>query len=246
MPRQNSISVSPAVVLKPQLRYRLSWMSNGVSDSKQIPSTSRFRRSRLVFVTAALWLGAVGAGFSMLLAYDLTPGAAATAPLNWPAEARVRRSPGQATLVFIAHPRCPCTRASIGELAELMAQAQGRVSAHVLFVKPAGAGPDWQTDLLRLAADIPGVSVIEDEGGREAQRFGSLTSGQTLVYDADGRRVFSGGITAARGHAGDNLGRSSIMSFLRTGSAEENDAPVFGCSLFDAPRSDDIAAQFLQ
>ena len=52
---------------------------------------------------------------------------------------------------MLTHPHCPCSRASIGELARLMAQAQGRVTAYVLFIKPAGSPEDWEnSDLWQI------------------------------------------------------------------------------------------------
>jgi len=99
-------------------------------------------------------------------------------------------------------------------------------------VKPAGLPEDWeQTDLWRRAAVIPGVDLTRDDDGAEARRFGAATSGQTVVYDGDGHLLFSGGITAARGHEGDNAGRSAIVSLLASRGAEPTSTPVFGCSL---------------
>lgn len=114
----------------------------------------------------------------------------------------------------------------------------------MLFLKPEGVSSGWeQTDSWRMAAALPGVTVVRDDSGREALRFGAATSGQTLLYDADGALLFSGGITAARGHAGDNAGRSELVSLLnreqsaraRTLNPEQShrDATsVFGCPLF--------------
>ena len=131
--------------------------------------------------------------------YDNTPGSAGQAPAGWPAASRIQRTPGQATLVMVAHPKCPCTRATLEELTALMAQSTGKVTAHVLFFKPADAGDEWaQTALWRTAAAIPGVTVSADAGGVEAKRFGGETSGDTFLYNADGRLAFHGGITAAR------------------------------------------------
>jgi len=91
---------------------------------------------------------------------------------------------------------------------------------------------DWeQTDLWRRAASIPGVSLTRDDDGVEAQRFDAATSGQTVVYDGDDRLLFSGGITAARGHEGDNPGRTAILSLLASAGGEQRSTPVFGCSL---------------
>lgn len=113
-----------------------------------------------------------------------------------------------------------------------MTQAQGRVTAYVLFVKPSGSTENWEkTDLWQSAASIPGVSVVVDDGA-EAFRFHAMTSGQTALYDAEGQLLFSGGITASRGHSGDNAGRSAIVSLLNTGDAEQTVTSVFGCPLY--------------
>jgi hypothetical protein len=205
------------------------------SKESSAPRTPRDKRARLVLLTSVtLWLLVVGGGLSVLWGYENTPGVAAAPPRQWPADSQIRPAPGRATLVMLAHPHCPCTRASIGELASLMAHGQGRLTAYVLFLKPAGFSEDWEkTDLWRSAAGIPGVNPVVDEEGTEARRFHAITSGQTLLYGADGRLLFSGGITASRGHSGDNAGRSAIVSLVNTGGAERDETFVFGCPLFD-------------
>ena len=181
----------------------------------------------------ALWLLIIGAGIAALWNYESTPGAAALTPDLWPAASRLAPAADRATLVMLAHPHCPCTRASIGELARLMTQARGRVTAYVLFVKPRGFSDGWaRTDLWESAAAIPGVTPVLDDGGAEAGLFHAATSGQTVLYDAAGNLLFSGGITAARGHAGDNAGRTAVVSLLTSDAAEERGTPVFGCPLF--------------
>jgi hypothetical protein len=187
-----------------------------------------------VTIAIGMWVLGVGAGFWVLETYNRTPGLAALTPEDWPSASAIVRSRDHATLIMLAHPHCPCSRASIGELAQLMTDAQGRVSAFVLFLRPTELAADWnQTDLWHSARNIPGVTVVTDPDGREAQRFNATTSGQVLLYDRDGRRVFSGGITAARGHAGDNPGRRAILSFLSSGHADQRETQVFGCSLHD-------------
>jgi hypothetical protein len=193
-----------------------------------------FKKHRLIlFAVGALWLSMIGAGMWFLKNYEISAGVAAAAPNRWPADSRIRRATDSATLVMLAHPHCPCTRASIGELSRLMTQAQGRVTAYVLFVKPLNFSDGWeQTDLLKSAAAIPGVTVVRDDQGVEASRFHAATSGQTVLYDADGKQLFSGGITSARGHAGDNAGRTAIVSLLTNGETGLRETPVFGCPLF--------------
>lgn len=174
----------------------------------------------------------VGVGIGLLWDYENSPGPTAVAPFRWPADSRIKLATDRATLIMLTHPHCPCTRASIGELARLMAQAQGRVTTYVLFLKPAGSSEDWEkTDLWQSAASIPGVAVVVDDDGGEASRFHAVTSGQTVLYDAEGHLLFSGGITGSRGHSGDNAGRSAIVSLLNTGEAERAETVVFGCPL---------------
>jgi hypothetical protein len=194
----------------------------------------RFKKNRLILAAAgALWLFMIAVGVGALWSYESTPGVSASAPGMWPTASRIKPDAERATLVMLAHPHCPCTRASIGELARLMTQAQGRVTAYVLFVKPRGFSDGWvQTDLWTSAATIPGVTPVLDDGGTEAALFHAETSGQTVLYDSAGNLLFSGGITSARGHAGDNAGRTAIVSLLTSDGTEERDTPVFGCPLF--------------
>jgi hypothetical protein len=193
---------------------------------------SEWHMRGIVAVCLFFWLSAVGAGLCLLWTYENTPSSAATATDHWPEESKIQPTAGLATLVMFAHPKCPCTRASIGELALIMARCRGKLKAHVLFLKPDDTENGWnKTDLWESAAAIPDVTAETDEGGEEARRFHSLTSGQALLYDANGRLLFSGGITGSRGHSGDNDGRSAIISFLRDGQAEQSVTSVFGCSL---------------
>ena len=167
----------------------------------------------------------------VLFHYENTPGRVGALSQAWPA-AQIERATDRPTLVMLAHPHCPCTAASVGELAQIMARLQGRVAAYVLFVKPKGAGRDWDDASLRRSAEaIPGVKVVFDPDGVEARRFGAETSGHTLLFGADGRLLFSGGITASRGHAGDNVGESAIVALVHSQTPARTQTLVFGCSL---------------
>ncbi len=188
-------------------------------------------RTRLLLV-ASVWLLAVGAGFVLLLDYAGTPGHAGTPVACWPAQSRVRLDPSRANLVMLAHPHCPCTRASIDSLARIMTCCQGLVTAHVIFYKPAGYPPNWeQTDLWHSAAAIPGVEVLCDVEGHEIQAFGATTSGQVVLYSAGGELLFSGGITVSRGHVGDNPGEEAVIACLTGRGVVRTHCPVFGCPL---------------
>ena len=194
--------------------------------------TSSRKNILISTVLGATWIAALGYGARTLLKYETTPGSRGFVSSNWPTVSIMPRQTDKPTLLMLAHPHCPCTRASIGELAQVMAHAAGKVNAFVLFVKPPGAGADWDdTDLRRSAAAIPGVTVLTDENGTEAARFGGETSGHTLVFDRAGTLVFSGGITGSRGHAGDNAGESAVLAALSGDMVARSRTPVFGCSL---------------
>lgn len=120
----------------------------------------------------------------------------------------------------------------------MMAHLHNRATAAVLFVRPRKLSEDWEkTDLWRSAGRIPGVTVLSDGDGVEAARFGAQASGQTLLYNVGGELQFSGGITGSRGHAGDNLGESSIVSLVTRGESSTNHTSVYGCSLHDPERA---------
>ncbi len=165
-----------------------------------------------------------------MVRFESSPGEPARAPANWPAQSRVVRGGGY-TLVMSAHPRCPCTRASLDELAIVMAASGNKMTARVLFFVPEDAPPEWwETDLWHKAAAIPAVTPVMDRGGTLQRVFGAETSGSVAVYDAAGRLQFNGGLTAARGQRGENPGRLSLISLIETGEAARM-TPVFGCPL---------------
>lgn len=114
-----------------------------------------------------------------------------------------------------------------------MSKSGESIDAFVLFVKPDGVGLDWNSSgLWESAAGITGVRAMEDLGGVESALFGCETSGHVLLFDKDGIRRFSGGITAARGHEGRNSGLDGLASTC-VGLAGIDHSPVFGCPLID-------------
>ena len=203
--------------------------SRRVQNELSAPRVPKFPPS-LAALFGVLWVALLAGGIAVMHRYDNTPGSAGHASTGWPAASRIQRTPGQATLVVVAHPKCPCTRATLEELTALMTESAGKVTAHVLFFKPANAGDEWaQTALWRAAAAIPGVTVSCDEGGLEAKRFGGETSGDVFLYEAGGRLAFHGGITAARGEAGSNAGHTALAALLGGNQPRQARTAVFGC-----------------
>jgi hypothetical protein len=187
----------------------------------------------LLFLGNILWLSIAVGGVFYLARYENTPAEKNVSyPLTFPSESRIGRDGGRPTLVFFAHPKCPCTRASLRELERLTAQVDDRLQAYVVFIKPKGASEEWlETDLRARAETIPNVRVVIDEDEREASIFGAQTSGLTLLYDRDGNLRFDGGITASRGHEGDNAGSRAIFEIITEDALKTTGTAVFGCPL---------------
>ncbi|HEV8201183.1 MAG TPA: RedB protein [Candidatus Polarisedimenticolia bacterium] len=196
------------------------------------PRRPRLARSGLIAALVAAWFAASAAGLLGLMRSAATPGDAGSPPAAWPADSALPRPTRRPLLVMMAHPRCSCTAASLEELSRMMAGAAGKVDAIVAFDVPSAAGGEWTTGTLwNDAAAIPGVRVVADRDGIEARRFRTATSGHVLLYDAAGRLLYSGGMTVARAHAGDNAGLEALASILRGRTPDRREAPVYGCAL---------------
>jgi hypothetical protein len=202
------------------------------------PVTPLSSRTALWLLIGVCWSALTITGLALLWRYKSTPGIAASTR-SWPAGTRLSLAKDRPTLVMLAHPHCPCTRASITELSSLMARAGGRIAAHVLFLNPGGVDGSWQrTDLWKSAQAIGGVDVRADLDGQEARLFDASTSGQTLLFSPAGDQLFSGGITAARGHEGDNAGLTRLLALVDNPRAGAATSPVFGCPLRDDEPAD--------
>ncbi len=192
-------------------------------------------RVGLLLTLGCLWLGGICFGTKSFMEEERRPGVESSVPRAWPQGSTLRLSPGLATLVMIAHPKCPCTRASLDQLVEIGSHAPGAIRGYVLFSRPPELPSSWaRTSLWEKVAEIPGFTPLEDSGSVEARLFGATTSGHVLLYDAKGALRFSGGITPSRGSTGQSVGRSSIQEYLKTGKNSFLRTPVFGCSVNDS------------
>jgi hypothetical protein len=198
-----------------------------------VVSRSIFGRTILLGV-GLLWAGGIFFGARAMLNYETAEASPGTPSPTWPTKTTIQRTRGKFTLAMFAHPDCPCTRASLTELEEIGTKLRGSLNSIVVFSKPgaeeAEARGSW---LWRNASSLPGVTVRWDSHAVETERFGARVSGQALLYDPDGRLVFSGGLTSARGHVGDNRGVDAIFRRVGGDASAPAQFPVFGCSLHD-------------
>jgi hypothetical protein len=85
----------------------------------------------------AIWALAVGSGFVVLGIDHARPGIDGATASVWPATSQIRPVGPGLNLVLFVHPRCPCTPASLVELAGIVSACRGRFALHVVMVKPS-------------------------------------------------------------------------------------------------------------
>ncbi len=194
--------------------------------------------TRPLLAFGALWLVLILGGMLSLFRYKGAAGDPGHAPLQWPAGTSLAHAADRPTLLVFAHPMCPCTRATFTELARLLNRLDGKLKAEVIFIRLDGTSDEWEHSAAwEQARRIAQVDVRADPEGAEADRFGSATSGQVLLYSAGGELLFHGGITPSRGHEGDNAGSDRIAALVQGERPELASSPVFGCPLHDSPES---------
>jgi hypothetical protein len=199
-------------------------------------STNTFLRyfdsKSALIVLGAVWISVIAGGFLVLAREEFTPVEPTTQSAFFPAHSAIQFSRDKPTLVLFIHPQCPCTQATFDELDRIRAETQDKIAVNLVFTIPDGVPAGWEKgDLWNSAAKMAGVRVVRDRGGEEAHRFNVTGSGHALLYDTSGKLIFSGGITASRGHEGDNAGHAAIVSLVLDGYSLVSRTPVFGCSL---------------
>lgn len=199
----------------------------GGGDSPGSTQESRGTRAAaetlvLLRLIISLWFVAVVGGVLLLERRAATPGLSA-APARWPAGTRLVRETNRATLLLFAHAKCVCTAATITELARILDGTPARPAVTVVI-----AGGD-DTSWVAESARERGWRVHVDELAAETERFGAATSGFVELFAPDGARLFGGGVTVARGHAGVSAGGNALEAALTRGSIAT--MRVFGCEL---------------
>ncbi|MFL5328550.1 MAG: hypothetical protein ACJ8C4_06510 [Gemmataceae bacterium] len=198
-----------------------------------MPASRSKRASVLLALGIAAWVAATLSGFVALARYEFTPGRATESAVLWPVGSTIERANDRPTLLIFAHPRCPCSQATVAELEKIVARCQDKLLVRVVLFCPEGAGLEWtDSTLCQSVRRIPGARITFDSEGHEAKRFGVSTSGHALLYDVAGRLLFSGGITGGRGHEGDNAGRDAVIEWV-DGHAALDSTPVYGCPIVD-------------
>lgn len=183
-------------------------------------------------IGAAAWLGLCGLGTGVLWSYAQSEGELGEPSQTWPLPSVEPPVPDGATLVLFAHPRCPCTSASMTAVERLMARFPEGLGVVVVFFEPEGADEAWRDSALwRRAESLRGAAVVADRGGRWTAAAGAMTSGIAGLYGVDGRLLYWGGLTPSRGHEGDSIGIDAVSAALRGDRAHARQGSVYGCPI---------------
>jgi hypothetical protein len=181
----------------------------------------------------ATWATLVAVGQALLLEHTTAAGDPGQPPaaLLQDLAAALKWDRTQPLLLLAAHPQCPCLPATLAELQRALADAPPPV-LRVLVHTPSSPPPAWDaratSDLRRT---LPAGAAIDDRDGALATQLGLRTSGHVLLFATDGRLRFTGGVTAGRGHQGDNLAGRTLVASLRDAGKPQATTAVFGCPL---------------
>src|SRR5690606_38939176 len=141
----------------------------------------------------------------------------------WPEASSIVRHAQRPTLLLFLHPHCACSRATVEELERLntLAPSSSLPAIYIVASAPPDVGDHWwSSSLMGRTARLPNARIINDAGGVETTRFGARLSGTVLLYSVDGRRLYAGGVTMARGHDGHNAGIQSVANLLIDSNAQ--------------------------
>ncbi|MCE9599083.1 MAG: hypothetical protein K8S54_14065 [Spirochaetia bacterium] len=191
------------------------------------------RKLRTIHVVVGAWVLLLFCFMYALGAYEQTPGEESDLQ-QWPADFQRPSNNRERTLVFFAHPGCPCTKPSVEQLRSILPQ-DGTTEVLVFLFKPATEDARWtHTELFEKLSQIPGARIESDSDGKIAEKFHVRTSGTTLIFDKGGKVLFSGGLTRGRGTEGDNDNAASARSVLAGSTVTRTlqKAVVYGCSFF--------------
>lgn len=214
------------------------------------PTRAAGRPSWVLALAIVAWFGAAASAWYAITAFGFSGQRLADEETRaiWPEESSISHSPLRPTLLLFLHPRCACSRATVEELERLytLVPEASLPSTTVVASAPRAVGEEWwSSSLLARTARLPNVRMVYDAGGVETARFGAQVSGTVLLYHVDGRRLYAGGVTMARGHDGHNAGIQAVADLLVNSESQVAPIPVFGCKVVrevETQKSADVAA----
>lgn len=195
---------------------------------------SKTIRAWVPYIVSA-WAAALLVGGYLFTGYSLDAQTSLRAVEHWPASSRLPVYDNEFHAVIFVHPKCVCSRSTLVELKRALGRSKTVPNISCVFYCPADHDPKWaQDELWELAQGVQKSARIIDLDGEEAKKFGVQISGHVMLFGRSNEQIYSGGITSARGHEGDNLGGMMLSAFLDGENPSGIQPPPFGCRLFQA------------
>lgn len=189
------------------------------------------KRHGFHLVLGLVWTAAVLYGLVLLWEFNLKAGPEVATEARWPVGSELAGPEGNPKLVVFLHPQCPCSRATVDELAVVLARVDRKLDVDAVFVSGSGDRIE-ESGLWNQVRALPGVQARVDVNDREAGLFSAATSGDAFLYDGKGVLKYRGGLTPARGHQGDSFGVDAVVGIVNEGGGEKLvTGPVYGCAL---------------
>ena len=184
-----------------------------------------------VIIITLIWLALFATAYYVLLKYDFKTTDNKLKTMTQATQLKI--SEQKPTLIAFLHAKCPCSKASIHEINRLLASHSKELKTIFVFGKEEGLNLDWvkESDLYKEAQQMP-VEIIIDTNNQEAKAFKAQTSGKVFLISPQRKILFQGGVTASRGHEGDNLGINAIQDILNGKEAKVDFQPSFGCLIY--------------
>lgn len=206
------------------------------NPNKAEPSTPSESTSSFSKVTFCTWFVLIVLGMGWLALYSRTSAddlvyAASLPEIGSPQGSVVAQSENLTVLCFL-HPKCPCSVATLNELKTILAEANREATLY--FYTPTELKrEDWlNTKLVSEARQSPRFHIESDPDGRVADQYKVSTSGTVLMYGTNGKLLFGGGITSARGHTGPcDAGEALRARIVQPQAEAAYTYPAFGCAL---------------
>ncbi|QDS86054.1 hypothetical protein EC9_02120 [Rosistilla ulvae] len=208
---------------------------------------------RTWFLVTIGWLVAVAGCFAWITDYGLrtNPSNLSQDVANWPSQSSLPLADQSPTLVLFLHPKCSCSEATVGELQKILSavatQSSPLPNTLIVASMPTNEPSDWRDSRLNQRAQtLPNSTLVPDHQGIECARFGVNTSGTVMLFDPAGKQLFSGGVTTARGQAGESRAGGWLRTLLTQHDATHHPhpdrdmcvvQPAFGCKLLSPPAS---------
>jgi hypothetical protein len=185
----------------------------------------------MYLVMAGIWLCGIGWTWTALNIHTFRPEQTVSVIMLHP-EKQPQAIIPKSRIVMFAHPLCPCTRASLIKLGEVALQVKDQSQIRVVFVT-RGLNPEDVTTskTLALARQLKHVTTELDESGTEECLYQATVSGEVFAFDAQGERIFHGGLTSGRGHLGVASSQEYLEQLITGKATEPLDAAVYGCRL---------------